>query len=93
MPDLRPCCQRSLLDGETPEQHYALCDARREDPPTGALSASCVCGHVEVLHGIRGNGTRGACSISTGAKAVPCGCKSFEAAPARLSPAPAGASS
>lgn len=35
--DLRPCCQRSLLDGETTEEHYALCDARREDPPTGAL--------------------------------------------------------
>ena len=31
-PDLRPCCQQALLD------HYALCDARREDPPTGSLS-------------------------------------------------------
>ena len=31
MSDLRPCCQQALLD------HYALCDARREDPPTGAL--------------------------------------------------------
>ena len=53
------------------------------------LSAPCRCGHAEVLHAIRGNGSRGACSISTGAKAVPCGCKSFEAALAGLSPAPA----
>ena len=30
-PSLRPCCQQALLD------HYALCDARREDPETGAL--------------------------------------------------------
>ena len=30
-PDLRPCCQQALLD------HWAVCDARREDPPTGAL--------------------------------------------------------
>ena len=27
-PDLRPCCQQALLD------HWAVCDARREDPPT-----------------------------------------------------------
>ena len=36
-PDLRDCCQRSLLDGETPEEHFPRCDARAEDPPTGAL--------------------------------------------------------
>ena len=30
--DLRPCCQQALLD------HYPVCDARREDPETGALS-------------------------------------------------------
>ena len=75
---LRPCCQQALLD------HYALCGARR------TLSTPCAkCGHVEVLHAIRGNGTRGACSISTGAKAVPCGCRAFETALSRLSPAPA----
>lgn len=66
--DLRPCCQQALLD------HWAVCDAR----PTP--SAPCAtCGHVEVLHGIRGNGMRGACSISGGAKAVPCGCPAFKA--------------
>lgn len=78
-PDLRPCCQQALLD------HWAVCDARREDPPTGVLSASCSCGHVEVLHAIRGNGSRGACSISTGKQATSCGCKAYEAA--RLSAA------
>ncbi|MEU4224356.1 hypothetical protein AB0F17_08685 [Nonomuraea sp. NPDC026600] len=30
-PDLRPCCQQVLLD------HYSVCDARREDPPTAAM--------------------------------------------------------
>ena len=86
-PHLRSCCQQAALDGLTPEQHLPYCDARREDPPTGSLSAPCICGHVEVLHAIRGNGSRGACSISTGAKAVPCGCGAYEAA--RLSAAPA----
>jgi hypothetical protein len=66
-PDLRDCCQQALLD------HWAVCDAR----PT--LSVPCRCGHAEVLHGIRGNGSRGACSISTGAKAEPCGCSAFKA--------------
>ena len=36
-PALRDCCQRSLLDGETPKEHYERCDARREDPEIGAL--------------------------------------------------------
>lgn len=35
--DLRSCCQRAALDGETPEQHYPKCDGRAEDPPTPAL--------------------------------------------------------
>lgn len=79
--DLRDCCQRAEIDGLTPEQHAPRCDARRTSSPATALSAPCAtCGHVEVLHNIRGNGTRGACSISTGAKAVPCGCKAFSAA-------------
>lgn len=55
--------------------------------PALSLSAPCACHHVEVLHAIRSNGSRGACSISTGAKATPCGCKAYEAA--RLSAAPA----
>lgn len=37
MTDLRTCCQRSLLDQETPEEHFPVCDARAEDPPAPAL--------------------------------------------------------
>lgn len=44
------------------------------------LALNCSCSHLDVSHDIRGNGSRGACSISTGATAVPCGCKSFSAA-------------
>ena len=85
--DLRPCCQQSLLDGETPEQHYPRCSARAEakSSEAGVSSAKprvCTCGHVEVLHAIRGNGSRGACSISTGPKADPCGCPAFAPTPA-----------
>jgi hypothetical protein len=47
-------------------------------PPLALDCATCT--HLDVLHAIRGNGSRGACSISTGATAVPCGCKAFEAA-------------
>jgi hypothetical protein len=39
----------------------------------------CVCGELEVAHNIRANGTRGACSVSRGPKATPCGCKAFRA--------------
>jgi hypothetical protein len=46
------------------------------------LPSCCACGHIDVFHAIRGNGSRGACSISAGAKAVPCGCAAFTAAPA-----------
>jgi hypothetical protein len=85
--DLRDCCQRSLLDGETPAEHYPRCSARAEAKSTEARVSSatpraCTCGHVEVLHAIRGNGSRGACSISTGPKADPCGCPRFAPAPA-----------
>lgn len=44
------------------------------------LSTPCACSHVEVLHAIRANGSRGACSVSSGAQAVPCGCPKFTAA-------------
>lgn len=44
------------------------------------IVALCSCRHVEVLHSIRSNGSRGACSVSSGAQAVPCGCKAFKAA-------------
>ena len=46
----------------------------------GHVAASgprCVCGHLDVFHNLTGRG-RKACSISTGAKAKPCGCKTFE---------------
>lgn len=42
--------------------------------------AICVCGHSIGLHNIRGNGTRGACSVSRGPRATPCPCKTFEEA-------------
>ena len=32
-PNLRDCCQRAVLDGVSPLDHYELCDARAEDPP------------------------------------------------------------
>jgi hypothetical protein len=37
MTSLRSCCQRALLDGETPEEHFPRCDARAEDPQTEVL--------------------------------------------------------
>lgn len=43
-------------------------------------AARCLCGHLEVEHNIRGNGTRSGCSRSTGPKATPCPCKSYEEA-------------
>jgi hypothetical protein len=36
-PDLRPCCQQAAIDGHTPVEHWPVCDARADDPPTGAL--------------------------------------------------------
>ena len=47
---------------------------------TTIVAFCAACDHVEVLHSIRGNGSRGACSVSSGAQAVPCGCKAFAAA-------------
>jgi hypothetical protein len=41
-------------------------------------SPKCTCNEVEVFHDIRRDGSRGACSVSTGATAVPCGCKAFQ---------------
>ena len=35
--DLRTCCQRALLDGSTPEEHFPRCDARAEDPQAEVL--------------------------------------------------------
>lgn len=37
----------------------------------------CTCGDLEAAHAIRSNGSRGACSVSRGPAAVPCGCKTF----------------
>lgn len=54
-------------------------------------SPQCTCHEVEVLHDIKKDGSRGACSVSSGAQAVPCGCKAFTAAEAGdggLFPAP-----
>lgn len=47
---------------------------------TAYNSPKCTCHEVEVFHDIRKDGSRGACSVSTGAQAVPCGCRSFEPA-------------
>jgi hypothetical protein len=41
---------------------------------------TCTCGHGIGEHAIRANKTRGACSRSTGPKATPCPCKSYEEA-------------
>lgn len=47
---------------------------------TSYNSPKCTCAHVQEFHNISGNGSRGACSVSTGAQAVPCGCRSFKPA-------------
>lgn len=36
-PDLRDCCQRAVLDGVSPQDHFPVCDARADDPPQDAL--------------------------------------------------------
>lgn len=48
--------------------------------PNRSAIPNCSCGCSVVLHAIRGNGSRGACSNSNGPKAVPCGCKAYAAA-------------
>lgn len=48
---------------------------------TASLIPNCACGHLKVLHDIRGNGSRGACSVSTGPEADRCGCKAYAAEP------------
>jgi hypothetical protein len=35
MSDLPRCCQQAVLDGFSPEEHFPVCDARREE--SGAL--------------------------------------------------------
>jgi hypothetical protein len=37
----------------------------------------CECDHLDVLHAIRRDKTRGACSVSIGHRATPCGCRSY----------------
>lgn len=37
MSNLRTCCQKALLDGKSPREHFDECDARAEDPPMDAL--------------------------------------------------------
>jgi hypothetical protein len=41
------------------------------------MTPTCQCGHVEVVHAIRADKTRGACSVSTGPKADPCPCRTY----------------
>lgn len=42
------------------------------------LGPACVCSHGEAAHDIRKNGTRSACSVSTGPRGAACPCKSYE---------------
>lgn len=53
--------------------------------PNAYVPAVCECDELDVAHNIRSNGSRGACSVSRGPKAVPCGCKSYAEAPVSLS--------
>lgn len=59
-------------------------------PPRAALTAAgettnpgrpCQCGHLDVLHDIsKQSKQRTACSVSSGPKATPCGCRRYTAA-------------
>jgi len=42
-----------------------------------AAGGRCACGDLDVEHAIRATGGRGACSVSRGPKATPCGCRQF----------------
>lgn len=48
--------------------------------PNAYRHKTCICGCGIGLHAIRANGSRGACSVSRGPKAIPCPCKSYEEA-------------
>lgn len=50
--------------------------ARSDCGHVAAAGPRCTCGHLDVFHNLTGTGRKG-CSISTGAKATPCGCKAF----------------
>lgn len=48
-------------------------------PPARATFPTCVCKHSIVLHAISpSTKQRTACSVTTGQKATPCGCRRFE---------------
>lgn len=55
--------------------------ARSDCGHVAASGPRCVCGHLDVFHNLTSSKIRKACSISTGAKADPCGCKAFQTAP------------
>lgn len=37
IPELRICCQTAAIDGLTPEEHYAHCTARLDEPQPDTL--------------------------------------------------------
>lgn len=45
--------------------------------PNAPVRLRCQCGELDVEHAIRVNGSRGACSVTRGPKATPCGCREF----------------
>jgi hypothetical protein len=50
-------------------------------PPARPGQICGACAHLDVLHDIsKTTGRRTACSVSSGPKATPCGCKTFMAA-------------
>jgi len=49
-------------------------------PPARPTFRTCECKHLELLHNLTDSKRRTACSVSTGPKATPCGCRSFAAA-------------
>ena len=69
---------------------YSSRPPRVDAPAAGETSSpgqSCNCGHLDVSHGFaRDNRTRTACSVSSGPKATPWGCKTFTAVLEPLNP-------
>lgn len=64
---------RLLVDGRTPCGHVAAFGPRCVTP-----TAAGVCGHGDVLHDLaKDKRTRTACTVHTGRKATPCGCRRF----------------
>lgn len=43
-----------------------------------ALPDVCACTHPAVMHTIRADKSRGACSVSEGPKGTPCGCRRYQ---------------